>query len=114
MDKQSGKFRVAHLEPMHTRVFRQAEWTAEAVDADEDGYQEVLFVGRDSSDSRYARRLVIYIPNERRSYSMLLTGEVTSRGTPKMIWSANAARTDAAPYRTLLRKRARTILGLAR
>jgi serine/threonine protein kinase len=114
MEKLGGKFRVALRSPLDAEGFRHAAWTAETVDADEDGYPEVLFLGSNSRNRRYERRLVLYIPNERRSYSMLLTGEVTSRGTPRIIWSANAARTDAAPYRTLLRQRARTLLGVAK
>lgn len=114
LEKRGGKFRVSVRSPLDADNFRHAVWTAETVDADQDGYREVLFVGSNSSDRRYARRLVLYIPNDRRSYSMLLTGQVTARGTPKIIWSANSARTDAAPYRTLLRQRARSLLGVAR
>lgn len=114
LEKRRGKFRVSVRSPLDADNFRHAVWTAETVDADQDGYREVLFVGSNSSDRRYARRLVLYIPNDRRSYSMLLTGQVTARGTPKIIWSANSARTDAAPYRTLLRQRARSLLGVAR
>jgi serine/threonine protein kinase len=114
MEKHAGRFRVAVRSPLDTDGFRHAFWAAEKLDADEDGYPEVLFVGSNSSDRRYARRLIIYVPNDRRSYSMLLTGEVTPRGTPRIIWSANFARSDAAPYRTMLRKRARTLLGIAK
>jgi serine/threonine protein kinase len=113
MEKRGGKFRVSHRAPLDDDEFRYASWDAETVDADEDGYREVLFVGSNSRDRLYARRVVLYIPSERRSYSMLLTGQVTARGTPRIIWSANVARTDAAPYRALMRQRARTLLGMA-
>ena len=114
MEKRGGKFRVARRGPLDAQGFHNAVWTAETIDADEDGYPEVLFVGSDSSDRRYTRRLILYVPNDRRSYSMLLTGEVTPRGTPRIIWSANFATSDAAPYRTMLRQRARTLLGVAK
>jgi hypothetical protein len=114
MEKRNGRYQVSARGPLDAEGFRSASWTTETVDADDDGYPEVLFVGSNSSDRRYARRLVLYVPNERRSYSVYLTGEVTARGNPKVIWSVNAAGADAAPYRTMLRLKARTLLNVAR
>jgi hypothetical protein len=114
MEKRNGKFRVTARGPLDTENFRHALWSAEKVDANEDGYPEVLFIGSNSSARRYHRRLVLYIPNDRRSYSMLVTGQVTARGTPRIIWSANTARTDAAPYRTMLRQKAKRLLVVAK
>ena len=87
--------------------FKHASWSSELVDADEDGYQELLFSGKDSSESRNLRRLVLFVPNDKRTYSAQLTGETTPRGTPRIQWLSNAAGTDAAPYRTALRQKAR-------
>jgi hypothetical protein len=114
MEKRNGRYQVSARGPLDAEGFRSASWTTETVDADDDGYPEVLFVGSNSSDRRYAHRLVLYVPNERRSYSVYLTGEVTARGNPKVIWSVNAAGADAAPYRTMLRLKARTLLNVAR
>jgi hypothetical protein len=94
--------------------FRHASWSAELVDADEDGFQELLFIGKDSSEGRNLRRLVLFVPNDRRTYSMQMSGETTERGTPRIQWLSNAAGTDAAAYRTALRQKARAIVGAKR
>jgi hypothetical protein len=94
--------------------FKHASWTSELVDADDDGYQELLFSGKDSRESRNLRRLVLFVPNDKRTYSAQLTGETTPRGTPRIQWLSNAAGADAAPYRTALRQKARSIVGKKR
>ncbi|HKG96609.1 MAG TPA: hypothetical protein VKA97_02270, partial [Pyrinomonadaceae bacterium] len=78
------------------------------------GYQELLFSGRDSSESRNLRRLILFVPNDRRTYSMQTTGETTPRGTPRIQWLSNAAGTDAAAYRSTLRQKARAIVAKRR
>ena len=110
IEKRSGKYRVTTQQPLDANGFRHASWSAELVDADEDGFQELLFTGKDSSESRSLRRMTLFVPNERRTYSMQMTGETTLRGTPRIEWLSNAAGTDAAPYRTALRQKARAIV----
>ncbi len=114
LEKRGGKYRVTARGPLDGEGFRRATWTSEVVDADEDGYGEVLFSGRDARESRGQRRLILFVPNDRRTYSMLLTGETTASGTPRIIWLSNAAGTDAAAYRTALRQKARSLMMVAR
>lgn len=109
LEKRGNRYRVSSKGRLDIQGFRRATWTSELVDADEDGYQEVLFVGKDS-ENRMRRHLVLHVPNENRTYSMIMTGETTPSGTPRILWLANAAGTDAAPYRTALRKKARSLL----
>jgi len=110
LEKRNGKYRVSSQQPLDAKGFRHASWTAELVDADADGFQELLFTGRDSSDVKNLRRLVLFVPNDRRTYSMQMTGETTARGTPRIQWLSNAAGTEAAAYRTALRQKARAIV----
>lgn len=110
LEKRNGKYRVSSQQPLDANGFRHASWTAELVDADEDGFQELLFTGKDSSESRNLRRLVLFVPNDRRTYSMQMTGETTLRGTPRIQWLSNAAGTEAAAYRSALRQKARAIV----
>jgi predicted Ser/Thr protein kinase len=110
LEKKNGKYRVSAQGSLDMDGFRKASWSAELVDADEDGYQEVLFTGKESKESRTKKRLVLFVPNDKRTYSMFMTGETTPRGTPKINWLSNAAGTDAAAYRTALRKKARTLV----
>jgi len=110
LQKRDGKYRLAAQGRLDTDGFSHANWSAEVVDADEDGYPELLFSGRDSSENYKLRRLVLFVPNDRRTYSMQMTGETTPRGTPRIQWLPNAAGADAAPYRTVLRQKARAIV----
>ena len=114
LEKRDGKYRLSAQGQLDTNGFSHASWSAELVDADEDGYQELLFSGKDSSESRNLRRLILLVPNDKRTYSMQMTGETTSRGTPRIQWLSNAAGTDAAPYRTALRQKARAIIAKSR
>jgi serine/threonine protein kinase len=111
LEKRKGKYRVTSQQSLDGSGFRHANWSAELVDADEDGFQELLFSGKDSSESRSLRRLVLFVPNDRRTYSMQMTGETTAQGTPRIQWLSNAAGTEAAAYRTALRQKARAIVG---
>jgi hypothetical protein len=114
LEKRDGKYRLSAQGRLDTDGFSHASWSAELVDADEDGYQELLFSGKDSSESRNLRRLILFVPNDKRTYSMQMTGEKTSSGTPRIQWLSNSTGTDAAPYRTALRQKARAILAKAR
>jgi serine/threonine protein kinase len=110
LQKRDGKFRQTAQGKLDGQGFTHASWSAELVDADEDGYQELLFSGKDSTENRSLRRLILFVPNDRRTYSMQMTGETTPRGTPRIQWLSNAAGTDAAVYRTALRQKARAIV----
>jgi len=114
LQKRDGKFRQTGSGKLDAEGFTHASWSAELVDADEDGYQELLFSGKDSAENRSLRRFILFVPNDRRTYSMQMTGETTPRGTPRIQWLSNAAGTDAAVYRTALRQKARAIVSKKR
>ncbi|HSD45316.1 MAG TPA: serine/threonine-protein kinase [Pyrinomonadaceae bacterium] len=114
LQKRDGKYRLTAQGRLDADGFSHASWTSELVDADEDGYQELLFSGKDSLENPSLKRLVLFVPNDRRAYSMQMSGETTSRGTPRIQWLTNATGTDAAVYRTALRKKARTIVSKRR
>jgi hypothetical protein len=113
LEKRGGKYRISSKGRLDIQGFRRATWTSELIDADDDGYQDVLFVGKDS-ENRMKRHLVLHVPNENRTYSMIMTGETTASGTPRILWLPNAAGTDAAIYRTALRKKARELINASR
>ena len=110
LEKRNGKYRVSSQQPLDGKGFRHASWSAELVDADEDGFQELVFSGKDSSEAKNLRRLTLFVPNDRRTYSMQMTGETTAQGTPRIQWLSNATGTEAAAYRTALRQKARAIV----
>jgi len=110
LQKRNEKYQITAQGALDSEGFSHASWSTEQVDADEDGYQEVIFSGRDSDQNPIQRRLVLYVPNDNRTYSMLMNGDTTPRGTPRITWLANAAGTNAAAYRTALRQKARAIV----
>jgi hypothetical protein len=110
LQKRDGKFRLSAQGRLDADGFSHANWSSELVDADEDGFQELLFTGKDSSEGRGLRRLVLFVPNDKRTYSMQLTSESTPRGTPRIQWLSNATGADAAAYRTTLRQKARSMI----
>ena len=111
LERLKGRYRVSAQQPLDGPGFRNASWSAELLDADEDGFQELLFSGKDSSsESRNLRRLILFVPNDKRTYSMQMTGETSAQGTPRIQWLSNAVGTDAAAYRTALRQKARAIV----
>jgi predicted Ser/Thr protein kinase len=110
LQKRDGKYRLSAQGKLDTEGFTHASWSAELVDADEDGYQELLFSGKDSTEQRWMRRFILFVPNDKQTYSMQMTGETTARGTPRIQWLSNAAGADAAAYRTALRQKARSIV----
>lgn len=114
LEQRGGKYALTAQGRLDNTGFTHANWSAELLDADKDGYQELLFSGKDPSESRNLRRLILFVPNEKRTYSMQMTGETTASGTPRIHWLSNATGTDAAPYRTALRQKARAIVGKKR
>ena len=110
LQRRDGKYRLSAQGKLDAEGFSHANWAAELVDADEDGYPELLFSGKDSSESRTLRRMILFVPNDKRTYSMQMTGETTAHGTPRIQWLSNAAGTDAAPYRTAMRQKARALV----
>src|SRR5215217_2617205 len=110
LQKQNGKFRLSARGRLDAKGFSHASWSSEIVDADGDGFEELLFSGKDPSETRNLRRVVLFVPNDERTYSMQITGETTPRGPPRIQWLSNAAGADAAPYRTALRQKARSMI----
>ena len=114
LQRRDGKYRLTAQGRLDTNGFRHALWNSELIDADQDGFQELIFNGRESSEGRNLRRLVLFVPNEKRTYSMQMTGQTTSSGSPHIQWLSNAAGTDAAAYRTALRQKARSVVAKKR
>src|SRR6185503_12202391 len=55
LQKRDGKFRQTGSGKLDAEGFTHASWNAELVDADEDGYQELLFSGKDPAENRSLR-----------------------------------------------------------
>ncbi|HEX8070210.1 MAG TPA: protein kinase [Pyrinomonadaceae bacterium] len=99
-------FRVTGRAALDTETFRGAHWTTELVDADGDGYDEVLCTGTDARNDPFSRRLVLYVPQTRESYSLRVGADGRESGAVRVKWSANAGSARAKPYRAAMRERA--------
>jgi serine/threonine protein kinase len=102
----SGGFRVATRAQLDKEGFSGARWTTEVADADADGYDEIICTGTDSRDDPFSRRLVIYVPRTRQSYSMRVGLDSRESKAIRVRWSSNAGGDKAKPYRAALRARA--------
>lgn len=111
MQKQGAQYRVTGHAPLDRPDFRGATWTFESVDADGDGYEEVLCTGTKGKRTNAALRLVLYVPRTQQSYSMRREPDARVEGRPRITLSTNALTQEAAPYRTILQQRARAATG---
>ncbi|MCA1566718.1 MAG: serine/threonine protein kinase [Acidobacteria bacterium] len=102
----TGGFRVAGRATLDKEGFRGAKWATAITDADGDGYDEIICTGTDSRDDPFSRRLVLYVPRTRQSYSMRVGLDSRERKAIRVRWSSNAGGDTAKPYRAALRARA--------
>lgn len=102
----TGGFRVAARAQLDKEGFSGAKWTTEVSDTDADGYDEIICTGTDSRDDPFSRRLVLYVPRTRQSYSMRVGLDSRERQAIRVRWSSNAGGDKAKPYRAALRARA--------
>lgn len=101
-----GGFRVAARATLDKEGFRGARWTTQVLDTDADGYDEIICTGTDSRDDPFSRRLVLYVPRTRQSYSMRVGLDSRESKAIRVRWSSNAGGDKAKPYRAALRARA--------
>lgn len=114
MEKRGAAFRVSARGPLDTPDFRHAEWTAERIDADGDGYDEILFTGTEASPEKPGYRLVLYVPHTRETYWLRVEGSGKIGQPLKAIWSPNALTGDGSRYRNVLREKVNASIVKAR
>ncbi len=80
--------------------FQHANWTFEPQDVDGDGFEEVIFKG--VSGDGAARRILIYVPRTRQTYSVMSVTEAS--GKMDNTFSANALVKNGEPFHKALEK----------
>ena len=110
MQKRGAGFRVSARGVLDTSSFRSSEWTAEAIDANGDGYQEVLFTGFDARGSARAYRLIVYVPGTKQLYSLQVERGRKTRKSIQFKWSANTVGPHVAHYRNALLQHAKSLV----
>jgi eukaryotic-like serine/threonine-protein kinase len=110
MERTGASFRIMGRAPLDAADFRSATWSADSLDADNDGYEEVVCTGARPRNPARGYRLVLYVPRTRETYTLRLVADNT-RGSKilRAIWSANALSRRGAAYRAALQQRARSL-----
>jgi tRNA A-37 threonylcarbamoyl transferase component Bud32 len=101
-----GGYRVASTVPLDKEDFRGAKWTADVLDADGDGYDEIACTGTDAANDPFTRRHVLHVPRTRQTYAMRAGLDGRESRAVRLKWSSNAGGERAKPYRKALRERA--------
>ncbi len=110
MQKRGASFRVSAKGLLDTRSFRSAQWTAETIDANGDGYNEVLFTGFDSHGQNPGYRLIVYVPGTKQMYSLQIERGRRARKSIQFRWSANMLDPQVIPYRNVLLQHAKVLI----
>jgi serine/threonine protein kinase len=105
MESRGEKYAVTGRATLDTADFRGARWTEETLDADGDGYDEVLCAG--ASVKTRERRYVLYVPRTGETY--VLSSEAGAKGGPQLRWSSNATTDAAQPFRAALKRAAASV-----
>ena len=95
---------------LDTSGFRSSEWTAEAIDANGDGYNEVLFTGFDSRGPAPAYRLMVYVPETKQMYCLQVERGRKTRKSIQFKWSANTVGPHVVHYRNALLEHAKSLV----
>ncbi|HVG30102.1 MAG TPA: serine/threonine-protein kinase [Pyrinomonadaceae bacterium] len=102
----TGGFRQAGRVTLDKEDFSGAKWTTEAVDSDGDGYDEIVCTGFDAANDSFSRRLVLYAPRARESFSMRVGADSRESKALRVKWSSNAGGERSRAFRKTLRERA--------
>jgi len=108
----SGYHAVART-PLDAAGFRGATWTTETLDADADGYTELLYTGTNAAhNSAKNCRLLLYVPRTRQTYALRLEADARKSRVWRVTWSPNATTRLAAAYRAALQRKARAMIAV--
>ncbi|MBD0371936.1 MAG: serine/threonine protein kinase [Pyrinomonadaceae bacterium] len=110
IERSGASFRIMGRAPLDAADFRSATWSADSLDVDNDGYEEVVCTGANPRNPAKGYRLVLYVPRTRETYTLRLVADNT-RGSKilRAIWSPNALSRKGAAYRAALQQRARAL-----
>ncbi|MEJ7615869.1 MAG: hypothetical protein WKF30_02585 [Pyrinomonadaceae bacterium] len=107
-----ARYKLAAQAPLDTVAFRGADWVSEMLDVDGDGYGEVLYTGSSAEGEMVGgRRLVLYVARAHKFYILRIEPNAGyGTGTLRVLWSPNAMKPAAARFRSVLERRARSLI----
>lgn len=106
MAKRGTKLRNLILGKLDTKTFKDAHWSARTLDADGDGYDEVLFTGVDAGARTSRYRYVLYVPKYRKTYVLEFESKRAGAKLLNAAWSKNVLSGNGLVYAKALRSRA--------
>jgi len=106
MGKRGATLRNLVLGHLDTKTFKDAVWSARTLDADGDGYDEVLFTGVDSGARTSRYRYVLYVPKSRKTYVLEFESKRTGGKLLNVAWSKNVLTGNGSVYAKALTARA--------
>ncbi|MGI8656116.1 MAG: serine/threonine-protein kinase [Pyrinomonadaceae bacterium] len=107
----AAAYQIVSRAPLDATGFRGATWTPEMLDADGDGYAELLYAGENAANnSAQNKRLVLYVPRTRQAYALRLEEGAGESPSWRITLSPNALDTNARFYRAALLQKARAMI----
>jgi predicted Ser/Thr protein kinase len=103
-----GQYRITSRAALDAPEFRGATWSATTLDADGDGYDELLYTGTNPREHAADRRFLLYVPRTRQSYALRVENRTGGQKPSRITLSANAQTAAATPYRNALQHHAMT------
>jgi hypothetical protein len=114
MGKRGAALRNLVLGHLDTKTFKDAVWSARTLDADGDGYDEVLFTGVDAGARTSRYRYVLYVPKSRKTYVLEFESKRTGGKLLNVAWSKNVLSGNGSVYAKALTARANQEINASR
>ena len=106
MGKRGTALRNLVVGNLDTKTFNNADWFTRTLDADGDGYDEVLFTGVEAGARTSRYRYVLYVPKYRKTYVLEFESKRSGGTLLNVAWSKNVLSGNGSVYAKALRSRA--------
>jgi hypothetical protein len=113
LEKRGSRFMVVKREALDLWDFRSADWKVEQLDLDGDGYDEVVYTGRNAREKNGAVRSVTYVPRRHEAFALRVQPDGPSGGM-RMTVSDNLKGRSRNFLRRVLEERMREAYGKSR
>jgi serine/threonine-protein kinase len=106
LEKHGSGFRVVNRAPLDMPDFTGAKWSADELDLDGDGYDEVMYKGTGAEGKEGALRMVLYAPRRRQFYALRVQPDKPD-GPKRLTLSPNLRGPSTKFLRAIMVERAR-------
>jgi hypothetical protein len=110
LEKRGSRFMMVKREALDLSDFRSADWKVEQLDLDGDGYDEVIYTGRNAKEKNGAVRTVTYVPRRHEAFALRVQPDGANGGI-RMKISDNLKGRSMNFMRRVLEERAKEAYG---